>query len=70
MRRASRYTTKRIAADSGNPEQTRLLEESERIVTVELSGWSANVPAIGSMEGISVPNPEGAATTLAEWGPS
>jgi hypothetical protein len=35
---------KLIAADRANPEQARLLEESARLVTVELSGLSAQCP--------------------------
>lgn len=57
---------KLIAADRSNPEQTRLLEESARIVTVELSGLSANARQLSTRwREQSVLDPEGAARTLA-----
>ncbi len=58
---------KLIAADRANPEQGRLLEESARMVTVELSGLSANARQLSAQwSEQSVLDPEGAARTLAE----
>jgi hypothetical protein len=58
---------KLIAADRANPEQARLLEESARIVTVELSGLSANARQLSTQwSEQSVLDPEGAARTLGE----
>jgi len=58
---------KLIAADRANPEQARLLEESARIVTVELSGLSANARRLSTQwSEQSVLDPDGAARTLGE----
>ena len=58
---------KLIAADCANPEQTRLLEESARIVTVELSGLSTNARRLSTQwSEQSVLDPESAARTLEE----
>jgi len=58
---------KLIAAGRANPEQARLLEDSARIVTVELSGLSANARQLSTQwSEQSVLDPEGAARTLAE----
>jgi len=58
---------KLIAADRVSPEQALLLQESARIVTVELSGLSANARQLSTQwSEQSVLDPEGAARTLAE----
>lgn len=58
---------KLIAADRANPEQARLLEESARIVTVELSSLSANARQLSTQwSEQSVLDPDGAARTLEE----
>jgi hypothetical protein len=58
---------KLTAADRVSPEQTLLLTESARIVTVELSGLSANARQLSAQwSEQSVLDPEGAARTLAE----
>lgn len=60
---------KLIAADRAGPEQARLLEESARIVTVELSILSADARRLSTKwSEQSVLDPEGAARTLAELG--
>jgi hypothetical protein len=56
-----------ISADRANPERARLLEESARIVTVELSGLSAKARQLSTeWSEQSVLDPEGAAGTLEE----
>jgi hypothetical protein len=56
-----------IATDRANPEQARLVEESARIVTVELPNLSANARQLSTQwSEQSVLDPEGAARTLAE----
>ena len=56
-----------IAAERADPEQDRLLEESARIVTVELSSLSANARRLSAKwSEQSVLDPEGAAKTLVE----
>lgn len=56
-----------IASDQGNPEQARLLEESARIVTVELPGLSATARQLSAKWRDQVLlDAEGAAKTLAE----
>jgi hypothetical protein len=56
-----------IATDRANPEQARLLEESARIVTVELSGLSAKARQLSTQWSEQcVLDPEGAARTLDE----
>jgi hypothetical protein len=58
---------KLIAADRTSPELTHLLEESARIVTVELSGLSASARQLSAQwSEQSVLDPEGATGTLAE----
>jgi hypothetical protein len=58
---------KLIAADRVSPEQTLLLKESARIVTVELSGLSANARQLSTQwSERSVLDPQGAARTLTE----
>jgi len=56
-----------IASDQGNPEQAQLLEESARIVTVELPGLSATARRLSvEWRDQVLLDAEGAAETLAE----
>lgn len=56
-----------IADDRGNPEQAQLLEESARIVTVELPGLSAPARQLAAKwRDQSLLDAEAAAKTLAE----
>ena len=56
-----------IASDRGDPEQAQLLEESARIVTVELPGLSATARQLSAKWRDQVLlDAEGAAKTLAE----
>jgi hypothetical protein len=58
---------KLIAADRVSPEQALLLQESARIVTVELSGLSSNARQLSTRwNEQSVLDPEGAARTVGE----
>jgi hypothetical protein len=58
---------KLIAADRVSSEQDLLLKESARIVTVELSGLSANARQLSTQwSEQSVLDPEGATKTIAE----
>lgn len=60
---------KLIAGDRANPAQARLLEESARIVTIELPSLSASARRLSTQLGEqSLLDPEGAARTLAELG--
>jgi phage-related minor tail protein len=56
-----------IAGDRASPEQARLLEESARIVTVELPGLSATARRLSAKwEEQSLLHPDGAGKTLEE----
>lgn len=57
-----------IATDRATPEQARLLEESARIVTVELPSWSAGARRLSAQWAEQrLLDPERAAKTLEEF---